>query len=159
MGVGLVASVYRAGKALVEAAPALTVQSWQALTTAGAESYHPAWAPVLLGELVFNLAFGVGALLLIWLMARRRSSLPRLYIAWWAVVMAFNLVEAAVFQLVPPLQEHWTGKETGELIKMSLAAVIWVSYMLRSERVRRTFVRRLRAELPPDPQSPAITPA
>jgi hypothetical protein len=41
------------------------------------------------------------------------------------------------------LSEQWTAKDAGMAIRACLFAMIWIAYFRRSERVRRTFVRRL----------------
>jgi len=156
---GLGATVFMTGKALVEAAPALTVDAWTGLTLASSPAYHPLWAPTLLGGLASNLAMGLGALLVGWLMLTRRSSAPRLYIAWWVLVVVSTLADAAACQVIPSLRESWVTKDTVDAVRACVLALVWSSYMLRSERVRRTFVCRLRGQAPADPQSVAVTPA
>lgn len=155
---GLGVSLFLSLQALVESARALTVQTWTALTQAGAPSYHALWAPVLIGELVLQLAIAVGAGLLLWLMLTRRSSLPPLYIAWWGLLCAGNLATAAAHQAVPALAEAWTAKDTGELVRTLVVAAIWVGYMRRSDRVRRTFVARRGAPAAGAASSGAVQP-
>lgn len=139
---GLIATPFQVGKVLMESAPAMTVQGWTLLSRPGSATYHPLLAPAVLAELVLNLAIAGGALLLLWLMARRRSSLPRLYIGWWMLVFVALLCDAITYNAIPSLQGQWTAKEIGASVRSALSGVIWVSYFLRSERVRRTFVNR-----------------
>jgi hypothetical protein len=140
--IGLGASMFVTAKALVDSAPALTVQTWSALTQAGAAQYHALWAPILLGELLLSLAGCIGAVLLLWLMLTRRSSLPPLYVAWWGMVCSGQLLAAAAHQGVPALADAWTAKDGVELARTCVVAAVWVLYMRRSDRVRRTFVCR-----------------
>ena len=102
----------------------------------------------------------MGAVLLLWLMLNRRSSLPRLYIAWWVLVVVTLLGDAAMHQLIPALAGDWTDKNSVELGRTCVFGVIWISYFLRSDRVRRTFVcRRRAATAPPDAAESAGSPA
>lgn len=157
---GLIATPVHAGKVLMEALPALTVEGWTLLSRPGSAAYHPMLAPTVLVEFILNLAIACGALLLLWLMAKRRSSLPRLYIAWWMLVFATLLCDAVAFNLIPSLKGQWTDKQIGEAVRSAVFGAIWISYFLRSERVRRTFVNRLGpAAVPPAaPVAPAADP-
>jgi hypothetical protein len=146
---GLIGTPIRVGKTVLETLPTLSVQNWAALTWSGSPAYHPLWAPTLLIELVLNLAIVAGALLLLLLMIKRRSSLPRLYICWWLLILATLLGDAIACQAIPVLRDQWADKQVNDAIRASIAAAIWISYFLRSERVSRTFVNRLRpASLP-----------
>jgi hypothetical protein len=140
---GLAVTPFTVGKTIVDALPVLTVRSWSALTVSSSPGYHALWAPVLLIELLANLTIVAGALLLLVLMVKRRSSMPRLYIGWMLFVATVTLGDALASQLIPTLSEQWTAKDAGMAIRACLFAMIWIAYFRRSERVRRTFVRRL----------------
>ncbi|MBW8846688.1 MAG: DUF3857 domain-containing protein [Burkholderiales bacterium] len=156
---GLIATPFRIGKVLMESVPAMTVQGWTLLSRPGSATYHPLLAPVMLAELVLNLAIAGGAVLLLWLMARRRSSLPRLYIGWWLLVFVALVFDAITYYVIPSLQAQWTGKEIGESVRTALSGVIWVSYFLRSDRVRRTFVNRRHPAVMAPPEAATERPA
>lgn len=137
---GLAVSVYRVGKAMLETTAVMTVDSWVELTRS-----HALWGPTLLLELVLQLAIAAGGLLLLWLMMKRRSNVPRIYIAWWLLVFALTLIDGLAFQLIPALQERWSGKDAAEAVRTCVFGAIWIAYFLRSRRVGRTFVQRLQA--------------
>ncbi|RZI91983.1 MAG: DUF2569 domain-containing protein, partial [Rubrivivax sp.] len=146
--IGLAVTLYRVGKSVVESAAVMDVESWVALTQT-----HGLWGPTLLFELVLQLAIGTGALMLLWLMMKRRSSTPRIYIGWWGLVLMLTLGDAIAFQVIPALREQWSGKDAAESARALVFGAIWITYFLRSERVRRTFVQRLgvRPESTPGP--------
>lgn len=151
--IGLAVTLYRVGKSLLESTGVMDVQSWVELTKA-----HALWAPTLLFDLVLQLAIGAGALLLLWLMVKRRSNLPRIYVGWWVLVIVMTLGDAIAFQIIPALREQWGAKDSAESVRACVFGAIWISYFLRSERVRRTFVERLgaRQESPLAPPIPAV---
>lgn len=140
---GLVATPFTVGKTLLDSLPALTVTRWSALTLSVSPGYHPLWAPVLLVEFIAHLALVAGALLLLVLMLKRRSNMPRVYIGWMALAVIVSLGDALASQLIPALSEQWTAKDAGTVLRTCLFAALWISYFSRSERVRLTFVQRL----------------
>ncbi|MDR7270898.1 hypothetical protein J2X20_003556 [Pelomonas saccharophila] len=157
--IGLIVSPFTVGKTVVDALPTLTVQGWSALTQPSSPAYHGLWAPVLLVELVINLALVAGALLLLVLMLKRRSNMPRIYIGWMLLAAVATLGDALASQLIPALSAQWTAKDAGVAVRTCLFAVIWVAYFLRSERVQRTFVRRLGKGQADAAQSASASPA
>lgn len=160
--IGLAGSAFRVGKNVVESVPALSVGNWLALTTSGSPAYHVLWAPTLLFELVLNLGIGIGAAALLVLMLKRRSNLPRLYIAWWLLSFIVLLCDGLAYNAIPALRSQWQDKGVGEAVRTGLMGLVWIAYFLRSERVRRTFVRRWRpvaASGAPDAGPDAATPA
>ena len=154
---GLIATPFKVGKGMLESAPAMTVQGWTLLSQPGSATYHPLLAPILLFELALNLAIAAGALLMLWLMAKRRSSLPRLYIGLWLLMFTALLCDAIAYNTIPSLQGQWTDKEIFESVRSAIFGAIWITYFLRSDRVRRTFVNRLHpvAALPTRIEPPA----
>ncbi|KQV52623.1 hypothetical protein ASC95_07290 [Pelomonas sp. Root1217] len=141
--IGLAATLFTTGKTLLAALPALTVQAWSGLTLSSSPTYHALWAPLLLAELVANLTIMAGALLLLVLMLKRRSNMPRIYIGWMLFVAIVTLGDALASQIIPTLSEQWTAKDAGAAVRTWLSAWIWIAYFRRSDRVRRTFMRRL----------------
>jgi hypothetical protein len=120
---------------------------WSSLTAFGGADYHPGWAPVLLFELLAQLALLAAALLLAVLYFRRRSSYPRLAVAFFAAVIVFKLADFALAGWLPAVTVSQTMLE--EFARFALGASVWSAYLLLSERVRSTFVRRLHADIRP----------
>ncbi len=115
--------------------------TWEVLTTPGSEAYHPLWAPLLLGELVVNLAFiGAGVALLLFFFLRSRR-FPTLYIAVTIANLLFLLSDAWLGSIVVPDEPMFDADTARELGRSVVGALIWVPYMLASKRVKNTFVR------------------
>jgi Protein of unknown function (DUF2569) len=79
---------------------------------------------------------------------RRRSSLPRIYIGVLLASLAWRFVDDAMALQIPVAAAKLTTRDGGELAGGFVLTLIWVAYFLRSDRVRATFVERLRQTAP-----------
>lgn len=156
---GLVATPFTAGSLVLQSLPAMTVQRWSTLNLPTTPGYHPLLGPLMLVEVVANLALVGGALLLLVLAFKRRSNMPRIYVGWMALAALMTVVDAVAAQLIPVMTQAWTAKEGGVLVRTCVMAVLWISYFQRSERVQRTFVQRLAPPPASDAQSVLAPPA
>lgn len=141
VAIGLVARPVVSVVSLVRIAPALSADAWAGLTAPGSAAYHPLWAPLLLFEVAANVALAVADMLLAVLFFQRRRAFPRGFIALLAAQVAIALVDLAATAVVP-------GDEAGSLAAQArlaastlVASVAWIVYLLRSRRVKLTFVR------------------
>jgi hypothetical protein len=132
---------------LYKLAAAMSMDRWAPLTTFGSSTYHALWAPLLLGELAVGLGQLVFSLLLLILFFQRRSSFPRLAIALMVVSLVWQAGDVALGSLLPAVQIE--SSDIAQLIRTLWPVVIWSAYLLRSERVRSTFVVRHRPIAPP----------
>ena len=128
--------------------PAFTPDTWHALTSAGSASYHPLWLPLMLFELVGNIGLVVLACLTTWLFFQRRSSLPMVFIAFVAGAALIELLDLVLTLSIPSAAARLKPGDWGEGVRSIVSAAIWSAYFLKSERVRRTFVRRLARPAP-----------
>lgn len=133
---------------------AYSTDTWAALTTPGGQSYHPAWAPLLLGELGFNLAMIVFSLLLVIMFYQKRRIVPRFYISLAIAGILIQLVDLTAAEQMPITMDQDHSKDWKKLFRSVLQAMIWGSYFLVSKRVKSTFLetcpasRRQQATVP-----------
>ncbi len=123
--------------------PSYASDVWSRLTVAGGAHYSAWWAPLLLLELGVNIALLVFSVLLPLLYFRRRTSLPRAYIAFFSASIAARILDQCVPALLPGVGGSGDARESAALIRDAMATVIWVWYFLVSRRVKATFVERL----------------
>ena len=116
--------------------PSYSTTTWADLTTPGAQRYDALWAPTLLFELVANIAMLIFACVLAWLFYRRKRQFPVLFVWVMSVSIVITLVDHALANALP-LTTH-TGWE--RYLSSVIALVAWILYILRSRRVRNTFV-------------------
>ena len=124
------------------ALPAYGMQTWNMFTVPGAERYHPAMAPLLLAELIAILVQLVGWILLALVYFKRRSSAVRIYLVYMWASVAIAVLDQWAIQQVPPLADKAESKEFMRQLMTAGILGLWTWYLLSSDRVRRTFVRR-----------------
>jgi transglutaminase-like putative cysteine protease len=139
VGIGVTVSPFRILGTIWETLPSYGAATWSNLTTPGAASYNALWAPILMFELIGNISMLVLSGLLIWLYFRRMRQFPIVYIgvgilSW--VFVASDLALAGFVSPAPPEPTNWIR----EFARLPMT-LIWMLYMLRSRRVRNTFVR------------------
>jgi hypothetical protein len=119
-----------------------SVQTWQMFAVPGGESYHPLYGPLLIFEVLGNAAlFGLNVLTLCLFFSKRRQ-FPKVYITFLAANAGFLLIDEIGGNAIP-LVATASGHEASrtDLFRAMFAALIWGSYMLKSRRVKSTFVR------------------
>lgn len=133
---------------------AMAADTWAQLTTYGSSTYNALWAPFLLFELAANLAQWALSGLLLVLLFKRRSSFPRVAVLALLAGIALQGCDLVLSSLLPGTEP--TPKEIASTVRNFVGAALWSAYLLRSRRVKATFVRRYRhAAPPPLPAIPA----
>jgi hypothetical protein len=148
---GVLMMPVRLAMQLWENSPAYGSVAWSARTLFGGAHYHALNAPMLLFEWLGLLGLMVASLLLACLYFARRSSYPRLAVAFYALAFAFQCFDLLLAARLPGLEveaAHWQS-----LASVGLGALAWSAYLLGSRRVRATFVRRWRAPPPAVPEA------
>lgn len=114
---------------------------WEVLTTPGAEAYHHLWAPLLIFEIVGNVFFVLFDLVLLYLLFTKHHLFPKLFIAFLASNVVFVTADYFAADLIPAIAAQSDPEALRELRRTIVGALIWIPYMLRSERVRNTFLK------------------
>lgn len=134
-------------------------KSWNVLTVPGQAAYHPYWAPVLLIDLFFTITMLAFAILLIILFVQKRISFPLLMIIFLVAQLVVLIVQAILMTQIPE------GQSLGITIVRQIVYIgIWITYLLRSQRVAATFTQRRFSEEPqpayslPTPPSEEVEP-
>lgn len=140
--IGLIATPLRLGYFLLQTyPPILRDGTWDAVTTPGSDAYHPFWGPLLVGEVIVNMGMIGLSIYLLYLFSQKSVRFPKTYIWLLSGSLAFVLMDALAAQVVLPDQPLMDAETSGEFARSLIVASIWIPYMLRSRRVRNTFVR------------------
>lgn len=118
-----------------------TSGSFEALTTESSASYIPLWGALLMSEIVYNACLVLLGFYVMFLFYTKHYLFPRFYIAMVVIVFIFTIINAWMVTLVIEDTEMFDPETTSALIRTVFVALIWIPYMLISERVKQTFVR------------------
>lgn len=139
VGFGVLLRPFFVGFVLWENAAAYEAANWMELTSPGGARFHALWAPVLIGELLANLALLGLAILVLLLFFRRRRTFARYFVATlWLSAGVVALDSLACTWL--PVETPDLGENVKDAARTTASAAIWTLYALRSKRVRNTFV-------------------
>ncbi|MCC9165350.1 DUF3857 domain-containing protein [Pontibacter harenae] len=102
-----------------------------------------ALAGVVVAELAFNIAFFVYSCILVYLFYRRRTSVPRLMVIFYASNFVFIVAEYPLMYLLDLPLDGGGDDTTTETFRAFIAAAVWIPYFYLSHRVKGTFVEQL----------------
>ena len=117
-----------------------SIHVWQTYALPQSDQYHPLYAPLLVGELLSNIALmGMNILALAMFFAKRKT-FPKVYILLLCLGAVFLITDDLVSRQIPFLAaNHPAAVPVGT--RSAFTAILWTSYMLKSQRVKLTFVR------------------
>lgn len=142
VGLGVVLSPLRIiGQTLPIYADVFSAEAWAALTTPGTEDYIPFLSPYLIAEVSINVGLVLAWIFIAFLFFSKKRAFPKWYIGTLLFTLVFVLIDALALKLVAPDKPVFDGDTVKELARLLVTTLIWVPYMLVSERVKLTFVR------------------
>jgi len=117
--------------------------SWEALTTVGSATYNSLWGPILVGEIVYNIIILIASVYLIYLFFSKHYLFPRIYII--IIVVSFIMIplDAWIVSIVMPSEPMFDPETIKELARAFISGLIWIPYILTSERVKFTFIEKI----------------
>ncbi|WP_207232102.1 DUF2569 domain-containing protein [Corallincola spongiicola] len=122
--------------------PIFIDDTWQQLTTAGSEYYHPMWAPLIIGEVTFNIGMLIASVALLYLFFTKHYRFPLLFILVSVVSLGVLPLDAWLTSFLFPDEPIFDPATVKELSQTAIVALIWIPYMLVSKRVRATFIEK-----------------
>jgi hypothetical protein len=138
---GLLFTLVRMLAEMREFAWVLKPGAWAALTTPGAEAYHPLWGPTIIFELITAVGFLGFTLVTLVLFLRKSRRVPRLMMIWWALTVAIQGIDMILIAQIPALKATGDARAATDLMRSVIGSVIWIPYFYNSRRVKNTFVQ------------------
>jgi transglutaminase-like putative cysteine protease len=114
---------------------------WQSVATPGGESYHALYPPLLMLEMLGNVTLIVVNIFAIVLFFTKRRIFPQVYIVMMMSNAVFLLLDDFGCSLIPSIRNSADSAGHKDAIRAVLSALIWCSYMVKSRRVKATFIR------------------
>ena len=123
---------------IAENTEAFREETWNAVAVPGSPTYHPLWAPLLIGEVVVNVLLLAGSLIGLWLYFGKRRAFPRVAIALLLAGVIVPLLDLVLVHAITSTEI--AAPSVREALQGGFAAIIWIPYFIESRRVRATFV-------------------
>jgi hypothetical protein len=116
--------------------------NWIAWSNAGGTSMQYLY----LGQLVIQLNFIAGACAVFYWFIKRRDIFPRMFVWYVGIVLAGRLALVALFYTIPTpvTMTAYRADLPWAVVRTSIYAAIWLTYVLRSGQVKSTFLQPFR---------------
>jgi len=113
---------------------------FNAVTTPGNEMYHVLLGPLIIFELVTNSALLLLVTYLIYLFFAKHHRFPTFYIGLTLANLMLIPLDAWFASFVMPEEPMFDAETKREIGVVLFSAIVWVPYMIYSERVKATFI-------------------
>jgi hypothetical protein len=120
--------------------PVFSGGHWAIVTNPASSAYHPLFGPLLIFEVCPNLTAIVLGLTTLWFFLRKSRLAPRLVIGWYVFMLAMQIADYYLADLIPALAAQPDPAASREMIMVAIGTAIWVPYFLNSQRVKATFI-------------------
>ena len=121
-----------------------TDSTWAERTTPGTEAYIPHYKSLMIGSACGQFTRLLFSVILLILFFRERYIFPRAFIAFRVFDFSYHLLDAWLASLVFGAYVDVTmfdAHTVQQLLLTGIPSAIWIPYMLKSRRVKATFVR------------------
>jgi hypothetical protein len=116
-----------------------SIHVWQSIAMPQGELYHPLYGPLLMFELLGNTVLLGWNILALGLYFAKRRAFPRVYIGMLVLNAVFLILDDLGCGQISSLQT--SAADHREAGRATLYAILWSAYMLKSRRVKATFIK------------------
>jgi hypothetical protein len=121
--------------------PAFAPDVWNALTNPNSAAYNSLWGPLIVYEVLVNLALFIFTVWVSWNFFTKSRRVPKLFVIWLAVIAGTRIVDHLLTYQIPAMADKPVDPaDVRDLARSFVNAAIWIPYFLRSERVKNTFI-------------------
>lgn len=114
---------------------------YKLLTTKGSEYYMPEYTTILNFEAIANIILLIGILIVLIFFFMQKRLFPKLYMGFILLNLTILLIDTALaFQLKIITVDMKSEMQLG-IVRSIIYACIWIPYMIKSVRVKNTFVK------------------
>lgn len=114
---------------------------WNTVSDPSSPLYHPFWIPYLYFSAVWNPLLLIYSILLLYLFFSKKRLFPTMMIILLTAGALMACFELAVSYILPHGDKTYSQTCSTNLVRSLVAMSIWIPYMLKSTRVKKTFRR------------------
>ena len=118
----------------------LDAENWQSLSEFMPETFNSATRLLIFAEIAVNALLFFACLYLLYLFFKKHYLFPRYYIVIQVAALISILIDSCVLYLINPNEPVFDSDTVKSLMRGLFSAAIWIPYMLKSERVKNTFI-------------------
>jgi hypothetical protein len=124
--------------------PALMPDVWNSLTDPRSAAYNSLWGPLIVYEVLINVALFVFTVWLLWQFFSKSQRAPKLFVIWLAAIAGTQIIDYLLSSQIPMVADKAVdAADVKGLVRSIVNAAIWIPYFIRSERVKNTFIERV----------------
>ena len=120
--------------------PIFTNGTIEAISSKGNELYVPLLGPLIYFETAVNAVFILFSFYSIYLFFWKKIQFPRVYILLLVGSLTFLVLDAYVTKIIFPNELTFDRDTIVNMFRGVISACIWVPYLIKSKRVKGTFI-------------------
>ena len=117
-----------------------TEGTWQNIINADSLDYSPLLATLIIIEIIFNSFLVLVSAILLYLFIAKNSIFPWVYIVWYGSSLIFIPLDEWLINIILPNEPMFDPETLKAYFREIVGAAVWIPYMLKSKRVKATFV-------------------
>jgi hypothetical protein len=141
VGIGLILGLIKVIVTLISIyKPFMNADALNKLTNINSSTYIPNFGLLFYSEIIINSFVILLMIYLIYLFFRKKNTFPKYYIFITLFVIITIPVDAYLASIVFPDEKIFDTDTTKSFFQSLFSGVIWIPYMVKSKRVRNTFI-------------------
>lgn len=139
-------SIYEVLKEFIDTSiPLLGPEMWVAFKTPGTYFYHSPWVPVIVIGALLQIIIMIVAAIALMAIFKKMKIVPRIMIGFYILGVCFSATSMALGYFFipiigPEMSSELISDGNRKMVIVSIVAIIWISYFLKSRRVKNTFI-------------------
>lgn len=115
--------------------------SWRALMQPIAQSYLPWLKEITIIEFIVNTLMFFVSIYMIYLFFNKKRAFPMVFIGYMVFQLIFHITITYIVSEILSLKEIIDPQTIIDIKRIAILSMIWIPYMMLSERVKTTFVK------------------
>lgn len=115
-------------------------QALNTLMTKGHPNYSPYWKTVITSQIVIEILVLIFTVITMIAFFRRKKSAIKLMIVFYILLVAYPIVSLQIGNIIPLIAENQMTNVYSNIFSAFIASLIWISYFIKSKRVKNTFI-------------------